>query len=353
MPLDSGERGEFLTRVWLVIGCVLATGVAVVFLWTALDVALMIFGGVLLGILLQGLAEAIQERTPLSYRLSLASLGVLAFGLGGSLTWWLGPHAAEQFGQLAERIPDALEGLRAWVRQLPVGDVLLSLVPASETLSTDAMAMLVRATGVFTATFGVVSTGFVVAFLGIYFAASPERYRRSLLSLAPPSRRDRIEEVLDALGSALRSWLIGRTASMLVVALLTGIGLLIFGIPLVLSLTLLAFVLNFIPFIGPIAAAIPAVLIAWGSGGLALALWVALFYWGVQLVEGFAVTPYIQQHVVSIPPALLVTSQIILGLAAGIFGVLVATPLAVVVVVLVQMLYEEDVLHEEVEVWGA
>lgn len=84
-----------------------------------------------------------------------------------------------------------------------------------------------------------------------------------------------------------------------------------------------------------------------------MATWVAGLYAFVQLVESYLVTPLIQQHVVSMAPALLISAQVLLGMAGGVLGVLLATPLAVVAVVLLQTLYVQDVLGEEVEVMGS
>ena len=84
-----------------------------------------------------------------------------------------------------------------------------------------------------------------------------------------------------------------------------------------------------------------------------LALYVAALYASVQLVESYLITPLIQQKAVSLPPALLITVQILLGLWGGILGLLLATPLAVATIVAIQMIYVEDVLGDEIEVMGS
>lgn len=349
---EEGRPG-FLRKVWLVVGTLLLVGAVTLFLWKALGVALMIFGGVLAGIALHGMADALRRRSPLSYHLSLLVVGVaLAVVLGGFF-FLLGPAAVEQLGRLAERLPGAAADVESWLREFWLGRLFLSTLDGSAD-NGGAEALLGRATGLFRATLGAFVTVAVIAFLGTYFAVAPGTYRRALVWLVPPPWRPRTEEILGALASALRSWILGRVGAMLAVSLLTGVGLAILGVPLVLGLALLAGLLNFVPIIGPIASAVPAVLIAWGeSGGVGFAAWVALFYLGVQTVESFAITPYIQREAVSIPPAVLVSSQILMGMAAGVLGILFATPLAVVAGVLVQTLYGEDVLHEEVDVWGS
>jgi predicted PurR-regulated permease PerM len=168
---------------------------------------------------------------------------------------------------------------------------------------------------------------------------------RNALRLVPPARRERYSEIARKLGSSLRWWFVGRFSSMAVTGLLTGLGLWIAQVPMALTLGLIAGVLSFVPFAGPIAASIPGILVAWVQGPTT-ALYALIVYVAVQLLESNLVTPLIERRAVSVPPALLVGGQLLFGSLYGFWGVLWATPLIVVVMVLVQHLYIEDVLHE-------
>ncbi|MBW3599182.1 MAG: AI-2E family transporter, partial [Planctomycetes bacterium] len=119
-----------------------------------------------------------------------------------------------------------------------------------------------------------------------------------------------------------------RLASMAVVGVLTAVGLLVLGVPLALGLAILAALLSFVPFLGPVVSAVPAVLVAFVESPT-LALWVVGLYGAVQLVETYLVTPFIQQRAVSLPPSALLAAQILMGIMGGILGILLATPLAV------------------------
>ncbi|MGD8590575.1 MAG: AI-2E family transporter, partial [Chromatiales bacterium] len=153
------------------------------------------------------------------------------------------------------------------------------------------------------------------------------------------------------LGHALRWWLIGRITSMTVVGILTGIGLWFIDMPLVLALSFTAAILSFIPLIGPILSAIPAVLLGLVEDPLK-ALNVLLVYTSVQFLEGNFITPLIQKRAIALPPAMLLTAQLLMGVLFGFFGVLLATPLAVTVIVVVQLLYVQDLLGSQVRVLG-
>jgi predicted PurR-regulated permease PerM len=115
--------------------------------------------------------------------------------------------------------------------------------------------------------------------------------------------------------------------------------------PLALTLGLLAGLLSFIPNIGPILSFVPAGLLAIPQG-FSQVLYVGLLYIGIQTVESYVITPPMQRRMVSLPPALTISAQVILGVLFGFLGLLLATPLAAAVLVLVKMLYLEDVLGE-------
>jgi predicted PurR-regulated permease PerM len=131
----------------------------------------------------------------------------------------------------------------------------------------------------------------------------------------------------------------------------TMIGLSLLGVPMAFTLGLLAGILTFIPYLGPILAAIPTGLVALLEGPR-LALYAVLLYLAVETFEANVIFPLATQGVVHLPPAYTVIIQIAGGALAGLPGIIVATPLAVAAAVAVQMLYIEDTLGEPVEVLG-
>jgi predicted PurR-regulated permease PerM len=184
----------------------------------------------------------------------------------------------------------------------------------------------------------------IIVSAALYLAADPSTYVDGLVRLVPPRARDRARDLLRQVHDVLLWWLIGKVASMCAVGVLTYLGLKALGVPLALMLALIASILTFMPNIGPILAAVPAVLLAL-EGGLASAGWVLGLYLAVQTVESYILTPMIQQKAVSLPPALILAAQIIAGVLAGIPGVAMATPLTAAAVVLVRKLYVEDILE--------
>lgn len=83
-----------------------------------------------------------------------------------------------------------------------------------------------------------------------------------------------------------------------------------------------------------------------------MAFYALIIYAVVQFIEGNFLTPLIQKRAIAMPPALLLSAQFFMGVFYGLFGLLLATPLAVTGVVLVQMLYVQDVLKDPIQVLG-
>jgi predicted PurR-regulated permease PerM len=176
-------------------------------------------------------------------------------------------------------------------------------------------------------------------------------YRTGAIKLIPPDKRGLIADAMDHSERALHLWLKAQLISMVVVGTLTFIGLKLLGMPAALALALIAFMLEFIPFAGPIIAALPAVLLAFGQSP-EMALWVAGLYTVIQQLEGNVVYPLVQQWAVHVPAVLLLFSLIGFGLLFGIIGVIFAAPLTVVTYVLVKRLYVQEALKTATPIPG-
>lgn len=340
------------TKRALVVILLVALVVAVGFVaFKAAAMLLVVFASVLLALLLNGLATLLIKVTPLDYSWAVGCSALGIVGLLVGFGWLIGPGVADQFGQLSERIPRALEDASQVIETVPwLPSIGIGEQPLQSMLS-EGVDMVTRITGVLSSTLGTLANIGLMVIIGFYIAVSPAPYQRGALHLLPPNLRHRGRLLLDALGTGLKWWLVGRFASMLVVGVLTTVGLWIFGVPLALALGFIAGLFSFIPFIGPILSVIPALLIGLIEG-TGLLLSIAIVYGAVQVLESNLITPLIQKHAVSIPPAALITSQLILGALLGLVGVLLATPLLVALIITIQVCYIEGVLGEDILVLG-
>jgi predicted PurR-regulated permease PerM len=212
--------------------------------------------------------------------------------------------------------------------------------------------------GVFSRVQGYLSTSaemvadlFIIVVAGIYFAASPHFYIDTPLKLVPEGRRERLRLVAREVGHGLRRWLLGTFISMLAVGIVTGIGLTLLHVPLAGLLAIIACLLTFIPYLGTIISMVPALLLALLVSSTTV-VYVLLLYLLAHALEGYLVTPMVQSRTVRLIPGWLILSELVGGLAAGVFGVLIAAPLLVTITIIVQLLYMEDVLGDSTRVLG-
>lgn len=348
LPAAARER----LRVLLITVAALGTVTVLTLLaWRITDVLLVIFAAVLLAILMDGLARLLVRRLRVGHLPALV-IGLLTIAAALACFGLLaGPQVSEQLGQLAERLPEAVAEIKATIEGQAWGRALLRNAPPPAELVPSPGDVLGQISGVFSTALGTVVNLSIMLIMGLYLAANPTVYLDGLRLLVPQKLHPRAEQVLSALGQALRWWLVGRISSMFAVGLLTGIGLWIIDMPLVLALALTAGLLAFVPLVGPIVSAVPALLLALMEDPLKAA-YVLGVYSGVQFLEGNFITPLIQKQTVSLPPAVLLTAQLLMGVLFGFFGVLLATPLAVTAIVLIQMLYVQDMLGSRVQVLG-
>ncbi len=331
-------------RTAVVTATVVAIGLGVALLALAADVLLLVFAGLLFAVLLGSVADAIVRVSGLGRGLALG-LTVLALltTLAGT-AWALWPSVSEQADQLATQLPAAVGELRHWFEGRAWGRWLLGRAEPGQ--MADGATLMDQATGVLVTTIGALAALVIILFVGLYVAAQPDLYRRGLLRLVPVARRRRADEVLMEVIGVLRWWLIGKILSMALVGVLTTVGLWWLGVPLALTFGLLAAALTFIPNFGPVLSVVPPALLALADDP-AQALKVAALYLAIQTVESYAVTPLIQRRTVSMPPALTITSQLVLGVLVGGIGVAVATPLTAATMTVVRMLYVEDLLERD------
>jgi predicted PurR-regulated permease PerM len=332
----------------------LVDGIAALFLvlltgiYYAADALLLVFACILFAILLFELSAILCRRFHLNRKLGLAIVvGVLlmVIGLGG---WAISPQIAEEANQLAKQLPASLQRLQQMVEQHPLLKRLASDLPQPKQLMHYLGQMVPNAGLFFGGVLGAAGNVAIILFVGIYFAISPRRYLRGFIKLVPPPKRERAGQVLNEIGGTLARWLLGTSCSMLIAGTATAIGLSLLGVPLALILGIIAGLLDFIPYLGPIMAGVPAVLIAL-SVDPQLALSTILLFAGIQLVQGYIVQPLIDAWAVDIAPALIIVMQLIFGTIFGFAGIALATPMTATLMLLVKMLYVQDILGDRDE----
>jgi predicted PurR-regulated permease PerM len=319
-------------------------GLAVLFLWLTLQVDLVIFAGALFGICLRRAAEELRRLTglPVGWSILAVVLAIVLFFAG--MGWFFAQGIANQIDQLAQQLPAAATKVANMIMQSGPGKTLMQHLNTGN-LQTSPTTLVQSFFG-FATNFAEVIGGIVVTIvLTLFFAAEATRYARGLVLLVPPVRRERAAEILHEAANAMWYWMLGRLISMTALGIMTAIGLWLLGVPLPIALGFLTGIMIFVPYIGSAASAIPGVLIA-ASINFMLAAYVIGLYIAVHVIEGYILVPLVQRRVARLPPALTLSAQIILGVLAGFLGLLLATPLVAATLVIIRMVYIEDVLGD-------
>ena len=343
-PHNPHSHRLFIERLLIV----LAIGGLALLLWALRGLAILVFGAVLVAVILRVIANPIKTCFRLPDAVALLIAVLIVAGLLGGAFWIFGAEVTRQASSLREALPQAWTAVQERLAPLGLDEPVRQWVE-----------MIRSGSGGVVSNFGSIamSVGSAIADTvlvivgGIFFAAEPRLYRGGLVKLVPEEARPNVGQALEDSWRALRLWLLGRLASMLIVGILTGLGLWLLGIPAALTLGITAGLLDFVPFIGPIVAAVPAVLLALASDP-ASAIWVAGLYLLIQQIEGNIVTPLVQRRAVELPPALLLFSLVAAGLVFGIVGILFAEPLTVVAYVLVKRLYVREALDTPTSIPG-
>lgn len=314
-----------------------------VMLWLTGQVLLLVFAAALVAIALRGGAEAIAARLHLAPRQGLGIVVAVLAALCLLLGFVSGPMLAQQGNELWNQLSGVAGGLRGWLQGYSWGRALLHQLDGAGAAPDGQIVGKVGA--LLLGAMGALGSALLVLAMALYFAATPRLYLDGALRLVPPPRRERAHAVLSACAVSLRHWLLGQGLSMLLITAAVYAGLLLIGVPLASLLALIAGVTNFVPYIGPVVGAVPALIVAFGEG-LHTALLVGGLFVAVQLVEGNVIEPLLQKRFTDLPPAMTILSQTLFGTLFGIAGIVLATPILAVSLVAVRMLYIEDVLGD-------
>jgi len=334
---------------------VVATLVGLQLLWSARFLVLTAFLGVLFGLSAGQAVDWMQTKVRIKrpFAASIVVFGTVAVLV--LIALWTGPTLANQSQELRTKLPESVTKLEDWmaVNQPRLLDVLAPLDSTSDSTTVSTGGRLVGAItkkspaisgfafGVLQSTIAVFGAIVMIIFLALYIAMDPGVYRRGVLLLIPNDRRDRVGELLTALGGALRTWFATQLIAMVVIGAVTTVILLAIGVRGAFPLGVLAGIFEFIPNVGPTLSAIPAILMGFADSPR-MALIVLGVYWGIQFLENNLLIPYLMKEQLDLPPALTLITQVVMAYVFGFLGLFVAIPLLATIVVGVRMLWVED-----------
>lgn len=333
-------------KVWRLFFLTLFFVFFVLLLWHAVTVLLLFFAGALFAVALRFLSDFISRFTPLPPLGALTLVLVLLIGGGITALVFAAPSIAEQTQGLVSNLKESVSSMSKELRETTAGAQILDWI---EGMGGEEMPNLWnRIAGVFATTFGAVTTFALTFLIAIFLAYNPTLYVDGFLRLIPIPRRNRAQAILCSIGDTLRWWMVGQLISMVVLSISTWLMLLILGVPLASILGLLTGLLTFVPYLGPIIALIPILLVAFVEGPT-LMLTVLALYLVVQNLESYVLMPIVFQKTIHLPPVLTIISQILLGALFGLAGIILATPLMASGITLIKKVYVEDLLGDSMD----
>jgi len=365
------RSGDVLRATALVTSYLLALALA----WTAREIVLTAFLGVLFGLAVGAGADVLTRlRIPRGLGAPLvvvAFLGTL-FGVGAALA----PTVRTQIVELRTRVPEAVDRIEVWVNARPGvaglflgGHEVAASPPGAPTPAnarreqgaapagagtaptlreriTEQLSGTARYLFPFLSSTLTVAAGlFLILVLAIYVGADPALYHVGLMHLFPHGSRARASVVLTRVATVLRKWLVTQLVAMVVIGVVSTLTLLALGVKAAVALGVIAGLLEFVPTVGPILAAVPAIAMGFLDSP-EKALTVGLAYLVIQQLEGHVLIPMLMKEGMDLPPALTIVAQAVMALLFGFLGLMVAVPLLAVVIVPIKLLYVQGVVGD-------
>ncbi|HSQ96647.1 MAG TPA: AI-2E family transporter [Croceibacterium sp.] len=336
----SPEDWPYLRRL----GWTILAAAAIVVIWRASNMLLLAFGSVLGAVMFRSAARMFQGLGFRNWRAALVLGTLLVLALFGLIAYLLVVQFGSEIGAMLGNLPETIASVERGLAITKVGAAIVQATHAAfgGSAIADRLGSVVVGGGEILVNFFIIMVG------AMFIAADPRPYRLAIVLLTPPSGRAAMGHALGEVSAALRLWLKAKLLAMVAMTIVIAGALWIAGLKSWAALGLLGGLSEFVPYVGPTVAMVPAVGLAAAAGGNVL--WhTVVAYLFVRIVEAYALTPGLTRSVVKIPPAL--TLFVILGVGAvfGVYGVFFAGALLVVAYVGVRELYLRDTLGEDID----
>ena len=376
--------------------------------WFANSLVFVVFLGVLFGLAVAAVVDRL-ERFKIRRGVASALVVLGALGLIGGVGTLVAPTLTEQLGTLRQQIPTALDKVDHWAATHQnglIGTLLRSQAapPGSAAARSDTKpvtAAVQRATGTtdpttaaaaaagaaagsaaqntggapsavdnlksrlggalseatkylfpfLSSTAAIVSGLLLIIFLAVYVGAEPDVYHDGLMHLFPHRARSQAGEVLTEISVVLRKWLVTQLIAMAVIGGTVSIAMALLGVKAAIALGFIAGLLEFIPTVGPILSAVPAIAMGFVDSPQK-ALYVLIAFWAIQFMENNFLIPFLMRGAMDLPPALTLVSQALMTLVFGFLGLMVAVPVTAAALVPIKLLWVRDTIGDDIEVVG-
>lgn len=299
---------------------------------------LLVFAGLVVASMLDGGTRLIRRFVPIPRSLALLIVVLMVIAFVGGVFYLTGVEIAAQAEQLRVTLEAQAMRVSGWLTELGVMPGASDLTG----LAQQALGSVGRVTSFIGGAIGAIASFVLVLVIGLFVAMDPRTYERGLQWMVPMASRDQFAITLARMGRTMRILLAGRLAGMVFEGALTWILLSIAGVPMALLLGILTGILAFIPNIGAFVSGVLMVAVGF-SAGPTEGLWAIAIYFGVQTFDGYVLLPLVAKHTVDMPPALTVSSQILMSTLFGFLGLALADPIVAMIKVALERKSERAV----------
>lgn len=267
---------------------------------------------------------------------SVISIFVALLAILAAIVFIFIPPLADDLALFIKTVPKMLESVRIFGRDMGFKDLSLAIAELSRDISKGQILSILKTSffgtsGFFATTSVVIGSviNFVMTFVLAFYLALEERGVQKFLRLIVPKHKEEyISDLWERAQRKIGLWMQGQLLLSLFVALLVYIPMLILDMPYATLLAVLAFMGELIPMVGLTLATIPALFLAWVHGGVPLLGIVAVIYFIVGQLENHVLYPKVMNKMVGVPSVVVIISIVIGAKLAGIWGVVLAVPLA-------------------------
>lgn len=305
---------------------------------------LVIFAGMVFAAMIDGGARLVGRVLPIhrGFRIAIVLIGGVAFLAG--VVMYAGATITAEAAELPRIVEEQIRNWLLWARANGIEIDIGSLQSFGNQFASGVGTVTRALTGLL----GGLTSVVLMAILGIYIALEPRLYERGVEWMLPEDRRADFHITASRMARGLRHLLAGRLLGMVVEGIFTWLMLsfswvFIGGesVPMAALLGLLTGLLAFIPNIGAVVSGVLMVLVGF-SGGTEMGLYTIFVYFAVQTIDGYILIPLIAKKTVDLAPALVLSTQLIMGVIFGIIGLALADPLVAMIKVALERRSEQQ-----------
>lgn len=306
-----------------------------VFLYILKDVLIIFFFALIIASAISPFATWLDEKGfPRLLGVLLLFLVVLALAI--TLLSLIIPYVSKDISQLVSTLPQFVVKVSSSLEKVQQGspqylDFLSEIQNLLETFSTYLQQSSQSIVGLVISIFGGVMSAVAILIISFYLSVTKKGIENFLGSIVPEKYENYVISLWKRAEYKVGLWLQGQLLLGLIMGLLIYVGLSLLGIKFALILGFLAAILEIVPMVGPVLAAIPAIFLAFLQSPT-LGLWVTVFYVVVQQFENHVLVPVVLGKTIGLNPVVVIIALLVGQNLAGIPGMILSVPVATIIV---------------------